>query len=115
MGRTRNVRRHARAVLVAACALLALAPTAAWGGTLRRVTVGSNFFDPPKLTIKRGDRVRWTWEPSIKAHDVRVRSGPERFRSPTQSSGTYTRTFRKAGTFKLYCSRHPMRMTLVVR
>ena len=84
-------------------------------GGAREVAVGSNFYDPPRLTINRGERVRWVWESGFKRHDVSVRRGPERFRSPLQSSGTYARRFRKPGTFKLYCTLHGMKMTLIVR
>ena len=108
-------RRAPVAVALALCGALLAAPAAAGGPRIHEVAVGSNFYDPPKLTINRGERVRWEWEPGFKRHDVAVRRGPERFRSPIQSSGTYARTFRKPGTFKLYCSQHTMRMTLVVR
>ena len=108
-------RRLARAVALAGCGVLLAVPAAAGAPRIREVAVGSDFYDPPKLTINRGQRVRWEWEPGFKRHDVAVRRGPERFRSPIQSSGTYARTFRKPGTFKLYCTQHTMRMTLIVR
>jgi plastocyanin len=79
------------------------------------VVVGSNFYDPPRITIRKGQRVRWEWEPGIELHDVRVRRGPERFKSPLQGGGTYARTFRRPGTFLLYCTNHDMRMRVVVR
>lgn len=119
--------RHICAASIALLAALGLATTASGGESagggpsasaakLRKVTVGSNFYSPRRLTIKRGDRVRWTWRDTAgDRHDVNVRRGPERFRSRTQSSGTYTRKFRKAGTFKLYCTQHVMFMTLRVR
>ena len=104
----------AAAVLVSAAPVRGGGPAAA--AKLRRVGVGSDFYDPPKLSIKRGDRVRWVWESSSdRKHDVYVKSGPERFHSPTQSSGAYTRRFRKAGRFRLYCTQHTMFMTLTVR
>ncbi len=110
------------AALLAASALLAVASTAASGRgaaaerpKLHKVTVGSNFYAPARLRIKRGDRVRWIWKASSDRHDVYVQKGPERFHSPTQSSGRYTRKFRKTGTFRLYCTQHTMFMTLTVR
>jgi plastocyanin len=119
-------RAEARAVACAALAVGAAAvPVAAAPATgdrsaaaakLRNVAVGSDFYDPHKLSIRRGDRVRWSWESgSDRKHDVYVKRGPERFHSPTQSSGTYTRRFRKAGRFRLYCTQHTMFMTLTVR
>ena len=113
----------ASAVVAAGLAALALASTPASGGAtssaarkLHKVAVGSNYYAPSRKTVRRGDRVRWIWERTGgDRHDVNVKSGPERFHSPTQASGTYARTFRRPGTFKLYCSQHPMSMTLKVR
>ena len=49
-------------------------------------------------------------------HDVNVQSGPQRFHSPLQASGTWTRKFTKPGKYVLYCSQHSdMGMTLVVK
>lgn len=108
----------ALAVACAALAVLALASGGVAGaaGKVRTVIVGSNFYSPSKLTIRRGDRVRWVWRSTGgDRHDVNVRSGPQRFHSPTQSSGTYSRRFRRPGTYKLYCTQHPMFMTVRVR
>ena len=80
-----------------------------------KVEVASDFYDPEKVTIHRGDRLKWTWSPGFELHDVYVKKGPERFHSPTQSSGVYARTFRKPGTFRLYCTQHEMDMILVVK
>ena len=118
------MRTGTRTSLASCIALLPVALTAAVGageassaGRAREAAIGSNFFDPPKLTIRRGERVRWVWEAGTQRHDVTVRRGPERFRSPLRSAGSYARSFRKPGTFKLYCTQHSgsMRMTLVVR
>ena len=111
----------ALAAVVAACGVLAFASVPASGGATgaraktRTVIVGSNFYSPSRLTIRRGDRVRWVWRGGMDRHDVNVRRGPERFNSPTQTSGTYTRRFRRPGTFRLYCTQHRMFMTLKVR
>ena len=80
-----------------------------------KVEVASDFYDPERVTIHSGDRIKWSWTPGFDLHDVYVRKGPEKFHSPTQSSGVYARTFRKPGTFKLYCTQHEMDMTLVVK
>ena len=80
-----------------------------------KVEVASDFYDPAKVTIHSGDRLKWTWSPGFDLHDVYVKKGPEKFHSPTQSAGVYARTFRKPGTFRLYCTQHEMDMTLVVK
>jgi len=92
------------------------AAAAARTAPVKVVEVKSNYFAPARLTVKRNTRVRWTWRGSFINHDVVVRKGPQKFRSPLQSSGTYTRTMRKPGTYRIYCSLHAgMTMTLKVR
>jgi len=82
---------------------------------IAKIEVASDYYEPVKVTIDRGQRVKWTWVPGFDLHDIYVKKGPERFHSPTQSAGAYARTFKKPGTFKLYCTQHEMDMTLVVR
>ena len=78
------------------------------------VTVGDDFFRPRKLSISAGTRVRWTWH-ARDVHNVTVTSGPVRFKSPTQSSGTFSRTLRRRGTYRIVCTIHGQRMTIRVR
>ena len=106
----------------AVAALPAIAPAAAkhhpTKGKTREVGVQSDFYDPAKLTIHVGDKVKWVWHASgFDLHDVYVDSGPTKFNSPTQAGGTFSKTFTKPGTYKLYCTQHEadMTMTLVVR
>jgi plastocyanin len=126
--RQHAVKRAALSALVAggaAVALPAFAPAASKPkphhqakGKTREVGVQSDFYDPAKLTIHVGDKVKWVWHASgFALHDVYVDSGPTTFNSPTQASGTFSETFKKAGTYKLYCTQHEadMTMTLVVR
>jgi plastocyanin len=125
----RAVRGAALAAMVAAgaaAALPAFAPAAAThgkprhhaAGKTRVVGVQTDFYDPGKLTIHVGDKVKWVWHASgFSLHDVYVDSGPTRFNSPTQAAGSFSRTFTKTGTYKLYCTQHEadMTMTLVVK
>jgi plastocyanin len=106
----------------AVAALPTIAPAAAKHhaakGKTREVGVQSDYYDPAKLTIHVGDKVKWVWHASgFALHDVYVDSGPTKFNSPTQAGGTFSQTFKKAGTYKLYCTQHEedMTMTLVVR
>jgi plastocyanin len=108
----------------AVAALPAFAPAAAEHASskkpkTRTVGVQSDFYDPAKLTIHVGDKVKWVWDEAsgFELHDVSVDSGPTKFNSPTQAGGTFAKTFKKAGTYKLYCTQHEadMTMTLVVR
>ena len=109
----------------AAAALPALSPAAPAHakkhqvtGKTRQVGVQSDYYDPSKLTVHVGDKVKWVWHSTgLALHDVYVDSGPTEFNSPTQAAGTYAYTFKKAGTYKLYCTQHEedMTMTLVVK
>jgi len=78
------------------------------------VSLGDNFFKPTKLTVVQGTTVTFTWTGS-NTHNVTVVSGPVKFHSTDQSSGTYKRTMTKPGTYKIICTFHPgMVMTLKV-
>jgi plastocyanin len=78
------------------------------------VTVGDDFFRPTSLRVRAGTTVRWTWR-GRDVHNVTVTSGPTRFSSPTQRSGTFSRRLRKRGTYRIVCTVHGQRMTIRVR
>ncbi len=113
----RRLRTFAAPAAVAAAGAAFLMAGPAEAGRSKTVTVGSNFYAPAKLTVKSGDKVRFAWEGgSIIPHDVGVKKGPAKFKSPIQVSGTYTRKLKKPGTYSLQCSVHPeMRMTIKVK
>ena len=97
-------------LIVAVTASMAMAAT-------RSVSVrksGTKYlWSPSRLTISRGDTVRWSWRGSV-AHNV---AGPG-FRSRTANRLTYSRTFRRRGTFRVVCQIHVgagQRMTIRVR
>jgi plastocyanin len=111
----------------AAIPVLVLAGAGAWAGlgqaivqapagaaATARVTVGDDFFRPRSLNVRAGTRVRWTWR-GRDVHNVTVTSGPVRFNSPTQRSGTFSRTLRRRGTYRIVCTVHGQRMTIRVR
>ncbi|MEA2178190.1 MAG: hypothetical protein QOF29_2095 [bacterium] len=102
------------ALAVAACAALAVPAFAA----TKTVNVGPKFaFGPTSLTIARGDTVRFRWTGGL-PHNVRITSGPQRGSiSAVRKRGTVSRTFTRAGTYRLLCDVHApgMKMTLRVR
>ena len=105
-----------RTLLIAAVAALAAAAAPAQAGKVATVDLGTSYYAPAKLTVKKGDKVRFKWRPSFDMHDVNVKSGPQRFKCPLQASGTWTRKFTKPGRYVLYCSQHSdMGMTLTVK
>ena len=104
------------AIVAAGAALLF---TQAAEARTAKVQISSNFFAPGKLTVKKNDKIRFVWDDfSFEAHDVNVKKGPAKFRSPLQAGGTWTtRKLKRPGKYALFCSQHPedMRMTLVVK
>jgi plastocyanin len=80
--------------------------------TTRTVRVGDNWFvrasGVPTVAVRRGDRVRWRWTGSA-PHNVTVTSGPTKFRSRTQSSGSFSRRLRRRGTYRIVCTVHGAR------
>jgi plastocyanin len=103
-------------ILAAAFAVLAAAPA---GAATRTVRVDDNYFgstgDPPKVTVAKGTVVKWRWRGS-RRHNVVVQSGPRIFRSKKKRSGTFERTMRYRGTYRIICEIHEpgMRMRLEV-
>jgi plastocyanin len=100
-----------RTIALAALACAAAAPVAvsasgiAGAATTKTVTLKNIRYSPTALTISRGDKVRFVWRDGSIRHDVRFKSGGLR-PSPLKSSGTYTLTFKKAGTYRFFCSVH---------
>jgi plastocyanin len=96
---------------MAVCGLLAVPAFAA----TRNVTVGDTFFRSKTVTVKRNTTVKWTWRGSL-PHDVKVTSGPVRFKSTVKTKGSYSRKLTRKGTYRILCTIHPgvMRMTIKV-
>jgi plastocyanin len=112
------------ALATGAAALPALAPAAKTpteakkrqtSGKTREVGIQSDYYDPSKITVHVGDRIKWVWHASgFSLHDVVVDTGPTAFSSPTQAAGSFAYKFKKAGTYKLYCTQHEADMTMTV-
>jgi plastocyanin len=66
------------------------------------------------ISIARGGRVRWSFrDPDF--HDVTLANGPLGFASRWKLRGqTYTRRFGLPGTYRIFCSLHPIDMTQVI-
>ena len=78
------------------------------------VTVGDDFYRPARLSVAPRTRVRWVWR-GRDVHNVTVTSGPRRFRSRTQLRGTFARTLRARGTYRIVCTVHGQTMRINVR
>jgi plastocyanin len=101
-----------------ALALAALLAPLAFAATTE-VKLRDNFFEPERVTIDKGDKVRWVWKGSD-LHNVAVRKLNRRAiarASEFMVNGKFTHRFRKAGTWKILCENHPrkMRMKVIVR
>ncbi|HET9739301.1 MAG TPA: hypothetical protein VFP78_14390 [Solirubrobacteraceae bacterium] len=103
-------------ILAAAVAALAAAPAAA---ATRTVRVDDNYFvrsdKVPTVTVNKGTVVKWRWY-GTRRHNVVVDRGPRIFRSKKKRTGTFERTMRVRGTYRIICEVHDpyMRMRLVV-
>ena len=100
-------------VVVAAGAAFVVPALAASSKT---VTVGDSFFKAKSLTVKKGTKVTWKWTGAL-PHNVTVQKGPKKFASKTQTSGSFSQTLTKPGTYQIVCTIHKslgMVMTLKV-
>jgi Tol biopolymer transport system component len=110
----------AKAAPPTATAPTALGPVSAGTLAAPRISILDNAFvrghEGPTLTISPGTVVTWRWR-SQSSHNVTVRSGPERFRSPTRSRGVFARRLTLTGRYRIVCTLHSpgMGMTVVVR
>ena len=90
-------------------ATAAVAGDGAGAAATKRVSIRDDFFSPKRITISAGDKVKWTWRESDD-HNVRFRKVPRGVStkpgSRTQFSGTFTRKFRKRGTYRYVCTIH---------
>ena len=84
----------------------------------RSVKIGDDYFvrkgSMPTITVRKGTRVTWRWT-GKDLHNLAVTRGPAKFRSGFKTSGTFSRTVRRAGTYTIVCTVHPgMKMKLRV-
>jgi plastocyanin len=85
-------------------------------GALRRVTstwVGDYAYGAQRVSVRRGTRFTWRFVGTVQ-HDVTLASGPVGFASPSLTRGRYSFRFTRPGTYRLFCSLHPSRMTQIV-
>jgi plastocyanin len=102
-------------MLLAAGLLAAGLGAAAGPADAATVRVGDNWFSPKRLTVKQHSSVTWRFV-GDRDHRVKVTSGPQLFKSPVRSSGSYVRHLMYRGTYKIVCPIHggDQRMTLKV-
>lgn len=74
-------------------------------GKMTEVKVVDFGFEPTESSVKVGDTVKWTWTGKA-PHDVLNKDGEFTSGEP-KTSGDFTRTFTKAGSFAYVCTVHP--------
>ena len=79
-------------------------PSNSSGSTSTQISVKNNSFDPAATTVPVGSTVTWTWAQGSVLHNVMFDDGQK---SADQSTGTYSRTFDKAGSYPYNCTIHP--------
>ena len=95
-------------------ALPSAAEPDATASATKRVNVGDIFFRSSRVTVQRGDAVRWVWVGRL-PHNVTVTRGPVEFRSRTKRDGAYRKRLGRRGTYRYICTLHPgMKGTVVV-
>lgn len=83
------------------------------------VAVQNNSFTPTDVTVAAGSTVTWKWDTCTNGYDpygngtqtcvdhsIVWEGTNAAAASPTQSSGTYQRTFATAGTYSYHCAVH---------
>lgn len=107
---------HAAVRRLAVLTITAALTAPATAASTRIVNVGDNWFGRsgarPTVKIQKGDTVKWVWK-GRSLHNVWATKGPAKFHSRTKAEGSYSRTIKRAGTYKVVCTIHPgMEMTL---
>ena len=100
---------------LAATALAALfATTSIASGPTVKIAGSSSatyHFKPKAITVNKGTTVHWKWS-SNAPHNVTFSA---KRHSSTGSSGSYKRTFKKAGTYRYLCTVHGFHGKVVVK
>jgi len=87
------------------------------------ITVLNDQFTPSLRVIAPGGTIQWAWNTcsgsggygggeTCVAHNVTFDDGPA---SPTQETGSYSRTFAAAATYNYRCTVHPTFMTGAIK
>ena len=103
-------------MLIVAVALTGAIAATALAAT-RSVKVGDNYFiregTKPTITVPRGTTVVWHFRGEL-LHNVSVKRGPVKFHSGLKSSGTFSRTLTRAGTYRIICTIHQPQMAMTI-
>jgi plastocyanin len=103
-------------VLAASGAAALLSVGVAGAAATKTVTLKNIAFSPKVLKVSRGTKVTFAFRDDTTTHNVTSTGRPRFKRIGDRSSGSATRTFSKAGTYRYVCTLHPgMAGRIVVR
>jgi plastocyanin len=77
------------------------------------VKVRNAAFAPRRLSVPSGAVVRWRFGDPVQ-HDVTLANGPRGFASAYTTRGTYRKRLTVPGTYRIFCSLHPVTMSQTV-
>ena len=77
------------------------------------VKVRNAAFAPRRLSVPSGAVVRWTFGDPVQ-HDVTLASGPRAFASAYTVRGVYKKRLNVPGTYRIFCSLHPVTMSQTI-
>ena len=107
--------RRIAALVVVAVFAAAGSAIPALAASKKTIDVDDNVFKPKSATVAKGTTVTWDWIGEA-PHNVVVVTGPQKFRSAVQTTGTFKQKLTKAGTYKIVCTIHSgMDLKLKVR
>jgi plastocyanin len=75
------------------------------------IQVGDRYFSKPNVVIKRKNRLRWQFS-TVALHNLTLANGPVGIATDNLSIGReFDFRFKRAGTYRFFCSLHPVQMT----
>lgn len=78
------------------------------------VTLRGLRFNHRKIALRRGDTITWRFDDPFR-HDVTTAEGPTAIGSqPLKNGATWSMKFNRPGTYRLYCTLHPLDMQQIV-
>jgi plastocyanin len=79
------------------------------------VDVADFAFRPANVALRRGGTLRWRFFDS-ELHNVTLANGPRGFSSDNLDGGReFAQRFTTPGTYRLFCTLHPVAMTATVK
>lgn len=86
------------------CSAVLLTATAFGASSSATVKLAGVEFKPGKATIKQGGKLKLKWKSGT--HNVKFDSSAGVDNIGVESSGTFSRTFKKSGSFQMVCTIH---------